>query len=115
MYNDDGSLSYVALKNMYEQFFSLGYITRKIDEKFAMISLICYITKKAKEKNSDTTYYQIIDKVDENHSLPDNMKKVLAVVCEDFGYGCKEFPLFGLKGKDIIKTLQNIFGCYTPF
>ena len=36
-------------------------------------------------------------------------------MCEDFAYGCKEFPTFGIKDKDIPLKIKEILKTYLPF
>ena len=115
VYNEDGTVNYARLKELYKEFFSISYISHEIDKKFALIGLICYVTYKARQKDPDVTYLQIIEKLDVKQNLSEDFKRGLAIVCEDFGYGCDKFPLFGLEGKEIIKTIQNIFSEYLPF
>ena len=52
-------------------------------------------------KNPDVTYYQVVNK--------------LAIMSEDFAYGCKEFPTFGLKPKDMPNKVKEILNKYLPF
>ena len=115
MYNDDGTISYKELKTLYSRYFSIGYLNGDIDKKFALISLLGYVTYKAREKNPDVTFLQIINKLDTKNYLNDDFKKALAIVCDDFCRDCKNYPLFGLEGKKIIETIQNLFSIYVPF
>ena len=113
-------MKFKELQQLYSKNFSLGYINSgngrsSIENRFVLISLISYITYKAKLKNPDTTYYEIIMKLNKNLGLPDDFIKGLAIVCEDFSYQCTEFPTFGLKGQDIIKEAVSILKSYMPF
>ena len=108
-------VSYKQLLKIYSKFFSLGFLDADFKTKMALISLICYITYKAKMKKPDVTHYQIVQKLANGKGLPDKYLKALAVVCDEFGYGCTEFPTFDLKDADIIKTVKNIFDNYKPF
>lgn len=113
-------MKFKELQQLYSENFSLGYINSgngrsSIENRFVLISLISYITYKAKLKNPDTTYYEIIMKLNKNLGLPDDFIKGLAIVCEDFSYQCTEFPTFGLKGQDIIKEAVSILKSYMPF
>ena len=47
--------------------------------------------------------------------LPEDFIKGLAIVCEDFSYQCQDFPVFGLKGNEIVKEIKNILSTYLPF
>jgi len=112
-------MNFQELKKFYSENFSLGYISSttrsSFENRIVLISLICYITYKAKLKNPDVTHYEIIMKLSKNLGLPDEFLKGLSIVCEDFAYGCSEFPTFGLKGKEILQEIIAIFKCYMPF
>lgn len=103
-------------KEMKENYkiYSLGYLNTDINSKFALISLINYLVMKLKEKKPDVTYYQIIYKI-AGTSFPEDFIKGLAIVCEDFAYGCKEFPTFGISPKEIPKKIKEILDTYIPF
>ena len=47
--------------------------------------------------------------------LPQEFIDGLSVVCEDFAYGCKTFPTFGIEDKKIVSTIKNILEKYVPF
>lgn len=115
-------MTFDELRRFYSTYFSLGNLNLKessghssFERKLILISLINYIYEKNKSKNPDLTYYSLIYKLSSNLGLPDDFIKGLAIVCEDFAYGCKEFPTFGLAGKDILKEIQNILSTYIPF
>ena len=113
-------MNFNELRRFYSENFSLGYINAdnghsSIENRFILISLINHITYKSKLKNPDTTHYEIIMKLNKNVGLDDNFIKGLAIVCEDFAYGCTEFPTFGFKGKDIIKEAVLILKSFMPF
>jgi hypothetical protein len=113
-------MTFKELQKIYSENFSLGYIDGNgarspIENRFVLISLICYITYKTKLKNPDATHYQIIMKLSTGLGLPDDFIKGLSIVCEDFSYACHTFPTFGLKGKDIIKEVISILKTYIPF
>jgi hypothetical protein len=108
------------LRKFYSENFSIGHINgdprrSSIENKFILVSLICYVVSKSKLKNPDTTYYEIVAKLSQNLGVPDEFIKALAIVCEDFGYDSKSFPTFGLKGNDIIKEIRRILNTYIPF
>lgn len=109
-------MKYDELKRLYSEYFSLHYLnTNDISEKFALISLICYVTYKTKLKKPDVTHYQIIMKLSQNIGLDEDFIKGLSIVCEDFSYGCTEFPTFGLKGKAILEKIVEILKNFMPF
>lgn len=105
---------YEEMQKMYYDNFSLGHLNTDINSKFALISLICYLTKKLKEKKPDVTYYQVVYKL-ANGLIPDDNIKGLAVVCSDFAYGCSEFPTFGIEDKNIPIKVKEILSNWVPF
>lgn len=108
------SNSYDEMQRCYSEFFSLGNITTDINTKFALISLICYLVKKLREKKPDVTFYQIVYKLG-NELINEKYIKRLAIICEDFSYGCKEFPTFGIEDKKIPSKVKEILHNWLPF
>lgn len=116
-------MNFKELQQFYSENYSVGYYLNtqeknghsSFERKLILISLICYVYEKNKEKHPDLTYYSVIYKVSKNLGLPDNFLKALAILCEDFAYGCHEFPTFGLKGKEILQEIVEILKCYVPF
>ena len=43
-------LDYTDLSNLYNKYFSIGFLGADINNKFALISLVCYITYKVRRK-----------------------------------------------------------------
>jgi len=110
--------SYKDLQNLYSRWFSLGGIAGDIDNKFALISLICFLTYNQKSKNPDVTCYQVIQKIIEvgKLRLSDEYVKGLSIVCEDFLKGSTQFNTCGLKsGKDMIDKIVQILSVWLPF
>ena len=105
---------YTDMQRLYSSYFSLGYLNPDINTKFALISLICYLTDKIKSKKPDTTHYQIIRKILGN-DLPEDLAKGLAMVCSDFAYGCTQFPTFGIDDKNIPAKIKEIISARAPF
>lgn len=105
---------YEEMQRLYTKYFSLGYLTSDINTKFALISLICYLTDRIKSKKPDTTHYQVIRKIIGN-GLSEDLIKGLAVVCSDFAYGCTQFPTFGIGDKDIPSKIKEIISSRFPF
>lgn len=114
-------MNFNELKEFYSEHFSIGNINgsekrSSIENKFILISLICYLYYKNKPKLPDLTYYALVCKLSKGLGLPEEFLRGLAIVCEDFGYGTYgDFPTFGLKGKDILNEIVSIFKCYLPF
>lgn len=111
----EDSPPYNELRHEYAEKFSLGFLNCDIKTKFALISLVGYLTYNFKKKKPSVTSYQILQKVNEKLDLPVDFIKGLAVVCEDFSYNCKEFPTFEIQPKDMLKTIQEILKKYIPF
>lgn len=107
--------SYSELKQLHSENFSLGYLNTDINSKFALISLICHVTKKSREKNPDVDCYKIIQALNKDDIIPQDFVKSLAIICDDFMYGCETFPTFNIKGADMIKTIREILKKYIPF
>lgn len=108
--------SYEELKGIYSKYFSLGKIEGDINNKFGLISLIGFLTKQARQKNPDATCYQVIMKVTEGKSLPQEYVIGLAIVCEDFMYEVKDFNTCGCKSaKEMIVQINNILDNWLPF
>ena len=108
-------MKFQELEKIYKEHFSLGYFGNTLENKLALIGLICYVTYKAKLKTPDVTYYQVITKIVGNPLGMEEVIKALAIICEDFGYNCNEFPTFGLKGNEIISKIKELFNFYMPF
>lgn len=115
-------MNFNELRRLYSENFSLGYLNltesdghSSFERKLILISLICYLYSKNKPKNPDLTYYSLIYKLSNKLGLPENFIKGLAIVCEDFGYNCHDFPTFGLEGKKILEEIINILKTYMPF
>lgn len=105
---------YAEMQRIYSRYFSLGFLNKDLNTKFALISLIGYLTDKVKSKRPDTTHYQIIRKIAGN-DVEEDFVKGLAVVCSDFAYGCKSFPTFGIEDKNIPAKIKEILSDRLPF
>lgn len=105
---------YQEMQSLYKKLFSLGYLNTDINSKFALISLICYLTYELQKKNPDVTHYQIIRKI-AGTDIPEDFIKGLAVVCSDFSYGCNKFPTFGIEDKKIPSKIKELLSSYLPF
>lgn len=108
---------YEKMQEMYRDNFSLFFLGNDISNKFALISLVCYITNKLKKKKPDITHWTVLYKINStiNKPVPEDWLKRLAVICSDFGYGCKEFPTFGLDDKQIPSKIKELIDEWLPF
>lgn len=103
-----------SLRQLHSDYFSLGYLNTDINTKFALISLICYLVKVIKTKKPNITHYEVIKQIAKDE-LPDAFCRSLSVVCEDFAYGCSEFPTFGIEDKKIPVKVREILHTWSPF
>lgn len=108
-------MSFEELTRFYKENFSIGFISNNLDSKLALVSLICYVVYKQRQKYPLVTYYQVISQISKNIGLTEAQKVGLSIVCEDFGYGCSEFPTFGLKGAEIINKIKELLSNELPF
>lgn len=104
----------IDLNKLYIEKFSLGYLGKDISNKFALISLICYLTHKLQNKDPTVTYAKVISSLSKD-LLSKEEQESLAIICSDFGYGCTEFPTFGLQDKDIPTKIKEILSNRLPF
>lgn len=107
------NISYEEMVQNYNMY-SLGYMGTDINSKFAVISLVGYLTFVLRKKKPDVTCYQVIKKI-VGEGLPEDIIKGLSIVCSDFAYGCEQFPTFGLSDKDIPKKVREILLNSLPF
>lgn len=111
-------MNFEESKQFYRSHYSLGFLNTNIRQKFALISLVCEVTKLAKQKSPGVTHYQILRKISDSlpmGTLPDDFIEGLAVVCEDFAYGCEDFLTFELKPSNYVPTIKSILETYVPF
>ena len=109
------AMTFKEMEQLYKRHFSMGYLATDINNKFALISLIGYITTHMKAKKPDVTYYQVVYKLAEGTGLEEEDIYKLAIISEDFAYGCKDFPTFGLSPKEMPKKIKEILSKYLPF
>lgn len=106
------------LRDYYKEYFSLGCIATDIGTKFALISLICFLTKQARNKTPEATTWQVIKKVrqgKESHNS-ERLLKGLAVICDDFMKNTTEFLTFNLKSaKEMVDKINEILDKELPW
>lgn len=109
--------SYEEMQTLYSKYFSLDFLGSDINNKFALISLTCYLTSKLKVKKPDVTHLSILCAINNKGTthVPEDYIKRLAVVCSDFAYGCTQFPTFGIDDKDIPAKIKEIMSSRLPF
>ena len=108
---------YEEMQRIYSQYFSLNFLGSDISNKFALISLTCYLTHKLKSKKPDTTYWSILYKINNKRTthVPEDLLKRLAVICSDFGYGCTDFSTFGIEDNKIPEKIKELLNSWVPF
>lgn len=112
------SLSYEERKEIYSRYFSLGYLNTDIGSKFALISLICYLTHKLQLKKPEVNCYKVIMKIidKEAHNYDLDFVTNLSIICDDFMKNTSEFLTFDIKsGKEMAKKIKEILSTYVPF
>ena len=111
------NISFDKLSKIYNNLFSLGYINTDINEKLALISLVCYMTNAIRKKGKKINCYEVLLNIGKD--LPTIEKntflKSLGAICEDLMYGCDTFPDFNIKPSDMPNTVRGILDKYVPF
>lgn len=103
-----------SLRQIHSAYFSLGYLNTDINTKFALISLVCYLVQVIKTKKPNITHYDVIKQIIKDE-IPDSFCRSFGVICEDFAYGCSEFPKFGIEDKKIPAKVREILLTWVPF
>lgn len=114
---DISTKSYEELQKIFSEYFHLPNLSSDGSEKLALISLICHLTEKLKEKKPDVTHWSVLYKLNQqgNCGVKEDWLKGLAVFCSEFGYGCTNFPTFGIADKDIPKKIVEMLRNWLPF
>jgi hypothetical protein len=70
-----------------------------------------------KQKKPDITHWSVLYQINSkcDSQVPEDFLKGLAVICSDFGYGCKSFPTFGIEDKKIPDKIREILSNWLPF
>ena len=108
---------YEEMQKIYNKYFSLNFLGNSISNKFALISLTCYLTYKLKAKKPDVTHSSVLYKINSSGTthVPEDLLKGLAVICSDFAYGCTEFLTFGIEDKKIPEKIKELLDSWIPF
>ena len=111
--------TYDELESYYNDNFSLSGLDTDISNKFALISLICYLTAELRKNNPDVTCYKTIMAIVKKDNVNDQYFKFLrglSVVCSDMMKHTKDYMTFDLKSsKDIINKVHEILNTWLPF
>jgi hypothetical protein len=105
---------YEEMQTLYNKYFSLNFLGSDINNKFALVSLVCYITDKMKRQKPDWTHWKTLYEISKG-SIPEDFLKGLAVICSDFSYGCTSFPTFGIEDKKIPAKIKELLDMHLPF
>lgn len=105
---------YKRLQEIYQRYFSVAYLNEDISSKFALISLVSILVRELRKKKSGTTYYHVLKSLGKD-IVPEDVIIGLAIVCEDFSYGAKTFPDFGISVKDMPAKIKELLNSYIPF
>lgn len=105
------------LRSTYNRYFTLACLNVSPDNKFALISLICFLTRQARKKNPEATVDQVLRKVVSGKAMNSNgLLRAITCICEDFLQGEGEFPIFGAKSsKEIVDKIVEILNTEMPF
>jgi len=108
-------IKYEELKRLHSQYFGFYHLNISLNEKFAVIAMICSIVNELKKKKPDITYYEIVNKLCSNKGFDKDFIWGLSIVCEDFGIDAKEIPNFGIKVAEMPKKVSELLNNYLPF
>ena len=114
-------LTYEEKVGFYLKNFSTGaFSSGKLSNKLALISLICLVTKKLREKDGNLSVKTVIEKILQRPLFYteafDAFLIGLAIICEDFLYETKEIDNFGFtESKQIIAKIKELLNEWLPF
>ena len=102
---------------IYKKFFSVHFLNSNLGDKLAVIALTCYITNELRKKDKEITCYDVLLKVGKEcgYGGKENFLKLAGAICEDFMYGVKDFPDYGVSLKNMPKQLKKLLDSYVPF
>lgn len=115
--------TFEELNEIYQKYFTLKNVGVTIDNKFGLISLVCFLTKQARVKKPDATCLQVLEKVNAPTAEdpfsacgnPDFIRG-LAIICEDYMQTKGDFMTFGMKSsKEMVAKIREILGEELPF
>lgn len=110
--------NYEELETNYAKYFSLAGLACDISNKFALVSLICFLTKQARIKSPDATCYQVIMKIIDNEVSQHDMQFIrgLSIVCSDLMKHCNDFLTFDMKSsKEMVNKIKEVLNTWLPF
>lgn len=112
-------LDYKDKHQIYQNLFSTGYLSLKLNDKLILISLIALAHQKLKVKSPDLTIFTFLIKLtntsEENTSFRAFLE-ALSFLVEDLTYGTKVFDSCGLKtSQEIITKIKELLAQWLPF
>lgn len=111
----EGEINLEEKRKLYLENFSLGHLGKDFTSKVALISLIGYVVYNVRKKRPTITYLEVIKSLSRDANLTPEFINTLAIVCEDFCYGCSEFPTFDIENKQIPAKIREILLSWNPF
>lgn len=120
MESPDKNLTYEGRKELYTKTFSFGnFLTRNVNDKLILISLLSLTYIKMKEKTPSITVIDILKSITKqkaDNSGFYNMLESLAIIVEDYCYDCTAADSCGLKtSSEIINKIKEILNQWIPF
>lgn len=102
---------------IYEKYFTLNYLGKDLSDKFALISLTCYLTKTLNDKGKNITCYDLLLNIGKDFKdyEKNTFLKSLGAICQSLMFGCTVFPTFDLSPKEMPKVIKNLLNNYCPF
>ena len=114
------NLNYQDKMTIYNSIFSLGKLNSDdLNEKLVLVSLVALTTQKMKLKDPKITPLQILMSVTgqkKDNSAFYQFLEGLAIIVEDFGYGCNKIDSCECKtSQEIINKIKTILSTWLPF
>lgn len=111
--------NYEDKRQVYQNLFSTGYLSLKLNDKLVLISLIALAHQKLKIKTPDLTILKFLIKLT-NPSEEDasfrSFLEALSFLVEDLTYGTEVFDSCGLKtSQEIITKIKELLSQWLPF
>ena len=110
--------TYDELAEYYCTYFTMSTVNGTLEDRLALIGLICFLTNSARKKNPDATCWQVINKVIPNvgDKHYNTFLRGLSIICSVFMRNCSKFDSMGFKtSKEIIDKINSIINLWTPF
>ena len=110
------NLSYNEYAQNHSSFNCGTYLACSLIEKFALISLLGFITRAVKKKNPNCTTFDVLYKIIKDKNINREFLYNICIITDDFTENIENFELFGLKTqKDIIDKINSILENWLPF